>query len=117
MKVFGSNDADLGFGLTWITTVMRFVTLVQYAVLINGQVGDIFHPTRGIRQGYHIAPYPFILCAGGLSALIDSANQRGNIRGIRVLGAVHHFTTYFFLMIAFFLVDKRCRSGLIYKYC
>lgn len=42
---------QLGFGEKWISLIMIFVTTVTYSVLINGQFGEQFQPTRGSRQG------------------------------------------------------------------
>jgi hypothetical protein len=41
----------LGFDQIWINTVMRCVTMVRYAVKMNGDLTDPVIPTRGIRQG------------------------------------------------------------------
>ena len=63
--------AKLGFNASWINTVMRCVTSVRYAAKVNGNLTDPFIPTRGIRQGDPISPYLFLLCAEGLSCLLQ----------------------------------------------
>lgn len=42
------------------------------------------HPTRGLRQGDPLTPYIFILCAEGLSSLINSAKNNGETRGVAI---------------------------------
>ncbi|CAL2248627.1 unnamed protein product [Prunus armeniaca] len=40
----------MGFNAGWIQLVMRCVTTVNFTVVINGQPGGAFSPSRGIRQ-------------------------------------------------------------------
>jgi ribonuclease HI len=73
----------LGFNASFVDTVMRCVTSVRYTVKINGNLSDPFIPTRGIRQGDPISPYLFLLCAEGLSCLLQQKEAAGEIKGIR----------------------------------
>ncbi|XP_042954633.1 uncharacterized protein LOC122291048 [Carya illinoinensis] len=45
---------------------------------------EVFHPSRGIRQGDPISPYIFILCAEALSKLIGKAEATGVINGVPI---------------------------------
>ena len=72
----------LGFDMKWISTVMRCITSVKYAVRINGQSYALNQPTRGLRQGDPLSPYLFLLCAEGLSALLHQSAQRKTIKGV-----------------------------------
>ncbi|XP_042951227.1 uncharacterized protein LOC122283931 [Carya illinoinensis] len=74
----------LGFGEKWIKLVMDCVTSVTYSALVNGQQSSIIKPSRGIRQGDPISPYLFILCAEGLSSLVDMAERNGEIKGVAI---------------------------------
>jgi hypothetical protein len=51
---------NLGFANSWITAVMRCVTLTRYAARVNGELTDPVIPSRGIRQGDPIIPYLFL---------------------------------------------------------
>ena len=73
----------LGFHDSWISTVMRCVSSVRYAIRINGELTQTFYPTRGIRQGDPISPYLFLLCAEGLSCLLKKKEQEGSLKGLR----------------------------------
>lgn len=73
----------MGFSDEWISTVMRCVTNVRYAVWINGELSECFVPTRGLRQGDPISPYLFLLCAEGLSCLMKEKEQGGILRGVK----------------------------------
>ena len=74
----------LGFAHRWIELVIKCVTSVSYRIKINGEYTESFRPQRGLRQGDPLSPYLFILCAEGLSGLIKKAEEKDNIRGIRI---------------------------------
>jgi hypothetical protein len=52
-------------------------------VKVNGELTEPFLPTRGIRQGDPISPYLFLLCAEGLSCLMQQKEASGELKGIR----------------------------------
>ncbi|GMI64491.1 hypothetical protein HRI_000118400 [Hibiscus trionum] len=74
----------MGFDLEWIRSLMDCVKTVSYAITINGQVGEVFTPSRGIRQGDPLSPFLFVICGEGLSALLRKGTQEGKIRGLRI---------------------------------
>lgn len=59
-----------GFHSTWISRLMGCVTTVSYSFLHNREIFGDIQSHRGIRQGYPISPYLYILCAEGLSAIM-----------------------------------------------
>lgn len=71
----------LGFSEKWCSLIMKCVTTVSFSVRVNGVFSDIFQPTRGIRQGDPISPYLFLLCAEGLSCLLNGIGPRFLSRG------------------------------------
>jgi len=76
--------AAMGFHQTWILTVLMCVTTIRYNIMVNGESVGTVTPTRGIRQGDPLSPYLFIVCAEGLSILLQQAESRGDIHGIKV---------------------------------
>ena len=48
----------MGFNHGWINLIMLCVKIVTYSMLVNGEPCGVIHPTRGIRQGNPISPYP-----------------------------------------------------------
>jgi hypothetical protein len=69
----------IGFALRWVQLAMTCVRTISYSVLINGKAYGKILPSRGIRQGDLLSPYFFILCAKGLSSLLQNAEREGKI--------------------------------------
>ena len=63
---------------------MACVSSVKYSDRFNSMETESFTPTRGIRQGDPLFPYLFLMVAEGLSRLIQKAEQRGELDGIKV---------------------------------
>jgi len=74
----------LGFDAKWVGWIMMRVESVKYKVLVNQESEGHILPGRGLRQGDPLSPYLFILCAQGLTSLIDRAEGRGDLYGVRV---------------------------------
>lgn len=74
----------MGYNERWVNLILQCVSSVSYNVSQrNGDIGPIF-PSRGLRQGDPLSPYLFIVCAQGLSALIQKYEQRKWLQGIKV---------------------------------
>ncbi|XP_031124312.1 uncharacterized protein LOC116027022 [Ipomoea triloba] len=76
--------AAMGFHQNWIQIVLMCVTTIRYNITVNGDSVGTVIPTRGIRQGDPLSPYLFIICAEGLSVLLQQAESRGDIHSIKV---------------------------------
>ena len=51
----------LSFNKQWITLMMLCVTIVSYSILINGAPQGFIRPSRGIRRGDPLFPFPFLV--------------------------------------------------------
>lgn len=60
----------MGFDVKWINLVMKCVTTVDFAVLINGRPEKKFKPSKGPHQGDPLSPYLFLIVSEVLSLLI-----------------------------------------------
>jgi hypothetical protein len=74
----------LGFNLEWVNMIMACVTSVNYRIWFNSEETEVFTPTRGIRQGDPLSPYLFLICAEGLSSLLEYEELNGGIQGVKV---------------------------------
>lgn len=88
----------LGFPYPYISWIMACITNPSFSILINGSASPFFHSERGLRQGCPLSPLLFLLVMEGLSRLIASAEQSGDIRGLRI-------TDIFFLTHLLFVDD------------
>ncbi|XP_019191707.1 PREDICTED: uncharacterized protein LOC109186235 [Ipomoea nil] len=86
----------LGFDRGWIELLMLCVSTVSYSIQVNGEAVGTVCPTRGIRQGDPLSPYLFIICAEGLSILLQQAEARGDIHSVRVSRGALAITHLFF---------------------
>ena len=73
-----------GFCQVLVEWVMSLVTTPFFNILLNGSPTSVFQPSRGIRQGDPLSHFLFILMAEGLSRLILTQEERGELRGLRV---------------------------------
>lgn len=57
---------------------------MHFAVILNGQPGDKFAPSRGLRQGDPLSPYLFLLVSEVLSRMIQSAVDGNYLDGVQI---------------------------------
>ncbi|XP_019165744.1 PREDICTED: uncharacterized protein LOC109161710 [Ipomoea nil] len=69
---------------------------LSYMFMINGSPTESIVPTRGLRQGDLLSPYLFIICAEGLSLLLQQAQTSGLIHGCRVARGATPISHLFF---------------------
>ncbi|CAN6587433.1 unnamed protein product [Malus baccata var. baccata] len=112
----------MGFGIAWRKLIMGCVSSVNFAVLLNGQPGEKFAPSRGLRQGDPLSPYLFLLVGEVLSRLIQGAVERRQLDGVKLSGAGPIISHIFFAddTLIFLKADtKNCNNlvALLKDYC
>lgn len=90
---------------------MSCVSIVLYLVLVNKNPGTKFMPSRGLHQRDPLSPYIFLFCAEGLSALINNAEGRGEIKYLVVKKGGSSVSNFSFQIIALCFVKKLKRNG------
>ena len=92
-------------------------------LFVNDQweaVGNI-KPTRGLKQGDPFSPYLFLLCAQGLSGLLNRAKEEKRIHGVTAskkgpkvthlfFADCRHLILFGFIMVTFNLVFKESEN-------
>jgi hypothetical protein len=72
----------MGFANACVNLIIMCVRTANFAMLINGNLVGQIYPSCGIRQGDHIAPYLFLLCAEALSTQLTKVEGDGLLRGV-----------------------------------
>lgn len=74
----------MGFDARWVQLIMQCIRTVSYQIIhARREMGHIV-PTRGLRQGDPLSPYLFIICAEGLSAMLNRFESLKMIKGVKV---------------------------------
>lgn len=110
MAVLTKCFETLGFCEKWVNLKMVCAKSVSYRIKINGDLGEIFSPQRGLRQGDPLSPYLFILAAEVLSLLISKACVECRISGIKVSNQTPNYITHMFLADDSMLFTKANRE-------
>lgn len=76
------NLVEINLHMKIINIIMHGMTSVETNIKWNGSTSEYFCPNRGIRQGYHVSPYLFVLYLDKRSHLISQVVQDGNWRTI-----------------------------------
>eukprot|EP00253_Pinus_taeda_P014407 PITA_14407 len=71
-----------GFDHNWVRWVMGLVTSSRFFILVNGTPLEIFSPSRGLREGDPLSPFPFIIMMEGLGRAIKQVKSSEKIKGL-----------------------------------
>lgn len=66
-----------GFHTRWVVWIQQCISTVSFSVLLNGAPFGFFSPERGLRQGYPLSPFLFILGSEVLSRFLIREENTG----------------------------------------
>ena len=72
----------IGLPNQWDQLAMEMVCTASYSILLNGEPTGFITPSRGIKQRDPLSPYLFLMCAEGLSSLIQKAIDNQHMKGM-----------------------------------
>ena len=74
----------LGFDPIFCKWIKECIFSASFSILLNGNPTGYILPQRGLRQGYPLSPYLFLLCTEGISALTQNGLECDALHGFRV---------------------------------
>ena len=86
---------------------MGCLSLVSFAIIINGSASGLFRPSKGLRQFYPLSPVLFLFIAEGLSTSILEAKRTGTLRGFKLV-STFYLTHFLFVDDALLICDGSC---------
>lgn len=75
---------------------MKCVSTVSFSIVLNGNQGVSFKPSRGLKQGDPISPNLFLLVSEVLSLQIKEVILKGSLEGIKLTRACPTLSHLFF---------------------
>ena len=75
---------SFGFSSNFINLVQACIEKPWIAPLVNGRPTSYFQSSRGIRQGYPLSPFLYILMVDSLSRNLVAEKKVGTVLGIRI---------------------------------
>lgn len=111
----------MGFSNKWIDWIHICMSIVKYNFIVSGHEVSPIVPNCGLRQGDPISPYLFLLCAEGLSALIQEKQASGALHGCKIANSppvVSHifFADDCYLFFRATLVEAQCIKDCLHLY-
>ncbi|KAM5583543.1 hypothetical protein ABKV19_003435 [Rosa sericea] len=73
-----------GFARGWVDLIMACVSTVSFSIVLNGNPGNFFAPSRGLRQGDPLSPYLFLIVSEVFSLRLTRAVNTGLLQGIKL---------------------------------
>ncbi|XP_027099102.2 uncharacterized protein [Coffea arabica] len=83
-KFIGRMMMHMGFCPIFVMWIISCISSISYSFNLNGAKVGYIKPSRGLRQGGPLSPYLFLICAEGLSHLINTKIDKKMMAGIKV---------------------------------
>jgi hypothetical protein len=73
---------SFGFDQCWVNWILNLTSSAFFSILVNGVPSRPFSPSRGIRQGYPLSPFLFVLMVEDLRRYIKATIIDDSLRGL-----------------------------------
>lgn len=93
----GNKLLSLNFHMDTVELILSCISTTSICLLFNREQLEEFQPLRGLRQGYSISPYIFILFMDFLSSLINRKCKDGDWGKVKALRNEPGFSPIFFM--------------------
>lgn len=110
----------MGFNVTWMKLIMGCVTSMNFAIILNGQPGNKFALSRGLRHGDHLSLYLILMVGEVLSRMIQGPIKKRFLEEVCVMGLVISHIFFAVDILIFLKANKKnCRNlvNLLEAYC
>ena len=113
---------SFGFSADFIRLIKACTNRPWIAPLVNGRPIDFFQASRGLRQGFPLSPFLYILMAEFLSRKLSAELVAGAIPGIKAargVGSINHalFVDDSLLLGGASLNIARAFNGILQNFC
>ena len=74
----------IGVALEVVEWIMGCLQSTSFVVLTDGSPSKMFIPSRGLRQGFPLSPFIFLLVLEGMNRIIHKDKEYRTIKGMKV---------------------------------
>jgi hypothetical protein len=71
-----------GFNRDWVSWIMNLISSTFFSILVNGVPSQPLSPSIGIRHGYPLSPFLFVIMVEGLGRYIKASIQNVSLQGL-----------------------------------
>jgi hypothetical protein len=80
---------QMGMNLHSVNWIMRYISSAPFVVLINDSPSNFFHSSRGLRHGFPLSPFLFLIVVEGWIKLFQNAKNNGMLKGLRISDTIY----------------------------
>lgn len=105
----------IGFDLKWVEWIMKYVSFVEFELIMSDKSIDKFKPQKGVRQGDPLSPFLFIIAVDVLSQMVSYHIEKGDLKGIRLAKRYPVLSHLFFMDDSLFFMKAEKDNCVILK--
>jgi len=72
------------FNPSWISWILNMISSVLFSILVNGSPSPTSNSSRGLRKGYPLSPYLFIILVEGFGHYLKEDLLEGHLKGLSI---------------------------------